>query len=371
MLTLNDEVIARDKLCEKFGIDYKKIEKRPEFEGLGGWTDHANGGKKRFNGGYSKLARFWVEDKATKMPLEIRYSVSRVYRKEMDGYDYQPKRIEIPGEGMQLSEDLDLAVFTFLHPSCALSPFRKGKSNFEFVDAQARAEKEIDELDTLGEALVHAKSISGHNAVILAKGLGIAGVDTMEPKSITAALMKFAQQNPAIYLQKKDQQLTMIEGRIEHFIDKGIFDMQHIGQVRRWVWKSGEREGQTIVDVFNTTANAREALKNHIKQNMAEYMFELNNMGETVSANEAALNYLNSIKDESGESIGNNLPAHLANIGKNGMLPTNFNEATNYLTRLLEKRPSNPVISKFLKSVQEEGLTEEGVNGWIEENIKK
>lgn len=368
MLTVNDKIISRSDLCKQFGIDYDKIAKRPQFEGTQGWKDHANGGKKKFNAGYSKPARFWVEDKATQLPLEIRYAQSRRFSKDVDAYLYEPKRVVFSGEGMQLSEDLDLAVFAYMHPSCALSPFSKGqKSNFEFIDVQARADKKISDLDALGEAIVHAKNISGTNAIILAKGLGIAGVEQMASREVNAALMEYASKNPAVYLQKKNQQLTMIEGKIEHFIDKGIFHLDQIGQVRRWSWTKGEREGQVIIDIVNTTANARESLKNEIKSHLDDYMYLLNNIGDTVSANDAALAALERMTDDAGQVIGNSLPAHLANIGKNGEMPENFNDATTFLTRVLGKRTTNPNIAKFLAAVKE-GLTEDGVDAWLELN---
>lgn len=372
MLTINDDIISRKDLCKKFGVDYAKIEKRPQFEGTQGWKDMANGGKIKFNSGYSKLSRFWIEDKETQTPMEIRYAKTRRFSKDADGYLYEPKRIVFPGEGMQLSDDLDLAVFAYLHPVSRLSPFHKGgKSHFEFIDVQARADKKISDLDTLGEAIVHAKTISGHNAIILAKGLGIPGVEYMGAREVNATLMEFASKNPAVYMQKKNQQLTMIEGKIEHFIDKDVFHMQQIGSVRRWVWTKGEREGQTIVDVINITANPREALKNEIKNHLDEYLHLLNNMDNQVSANEAALATLARMKDESGNVIGNDLPDHLKNIGKNGPLPTNFNESVTYLTRAMSgQRPTNSVASKFLASVND-GLTEDLVEGWIAENVKK
>lgn len=370
-LYLNDEPISREKLCEKFTTAdydcmalYKKVIKRPEFEGKRSWVDNSNGGKKRFNSGYNKLARFWIEDKTTQMPMEVRYAASRRFSKEKDGWDYSPPRVTFEGEGMQLSEDLDLAVFAALYPTSQFSPFHKGtKSDFEFVDVQARADKRVSDLDALGEAIVHAKTINGLNAIILAKGLGIGGIELKSEREVTADLMDYASKNPALYLEKKNQQLTMIDGKIEHFIDKDVFHQDQIGNVRRWSWTKGDKQGQTILDVMQPTANAREALKIHIKNHLEDFLFELNNLTSEITANENAQKTL--------EKLGaTEVPEHLKNIGKSGEMPTNFNEATLYLTRAnAGKRPSNVHTSKFLQAVKD-GLTEEGVPVWVEENMK-
>jgi len=365
-LYVNDTPISRQDLCKTFNCSelYNKVVKRPEFEGKRQWIDTANGGKKRFNAGYSKLAKFWIEDKNTQMPTEIRYAASRRFSKEKDGWDYSPHRVNFEGEGMQLADDLDLAIFAALHPSSAFSPFHKGsKSDFEFVDVQARADKRVADIDALGEAIVHAKAITGLNAIILAKGLGIAGIDQKSEREVTADLMDYAYKNPALYLEKKNQGLTLIDGKIEHFIDKDIFHMDQIGNVRRWTWTRGDKQGQTITDVLQPTANAREALKIHIKNHLEDFLFELNNLQSEITANENA----NKVLEKMGQT---EIPEHLKNIGKGGAMPTNFNEAKLYLTRANGgKNPSNVKTSHFLKAV-EAGLTEDGVQGWIEENMK-
>jgi hypothetical protein len=370
-LYIDDTLISRQELCRKFTTPewdgeefYKKVVKRPEFEGKRVFIDAINGGKKRYNAGYNRLARFWIEDKKTQMPMEIRYAATRKYSKEKDGWDYQPPRVIFDGEGMQLSEDLDLAVFAALHPDSEHSPFHKGtKAAFEFVDYQARADKKVSDLDALGEALVHAKMITGLNQIILAKGLGIAGIDMKSEREITAELMDYASKNPKLYIEKKNQQLTMIDGKIEHFIDKDIFHMEQIGTVRRWTWTKGDKQGQTITDVMQQTANAREALKVHIKNHLEDFIFELNNLQAEVTANENAQKVL--------EKLGQTeVPEHLKSIGKNGALPTNFNEAVLYLTRMNGgKRPPNTKISPFLKAI-EAGMDEEGAKEWFEQNMK-
>lgn len=371
MLVINDKIISRTDLCKKFDVDIDRIKKRPEFEGLKSWTDHSNGGKKRFNAGSSVLARILVEDKNSELPLEIRYALSRRKNKDNDDYDYSPVRVTFEGEGMQLSEDLDLAVFAYLHPTNALSPFHKkgDKSSFEFVDSTARATKRINDLDALGEAIVHAKTISGEDARILAKGLGIAGIEHKEDREVSAELMDFASKNPAVYLQKKSQRITMIEGQIEHFIDKGIFKQDTIGETRRWSWAAGQRTGETILDIYNVTQNARESLKNHILSDLNNYMFLLNNMKDSISARDKAIRDLETIPDtQTGEMIGNSLPQHLKNIGSGGVLPTDFNSAKEYLLAKTGKSFAPKVLAALYKGVNDKSITDENIAEWMSEN---
>lgn len=371
MLVINDKIISRTDLCAKFGVDIERIKKRPEFEGLKSWIDHSNGGKKKFNAGSSVLARILVEDKNNELPLEIRYAISRRKNKDNDDYDYSPARVTFEGEGMQLSEDLDLAVFAYLHPTNALSPFHKAgdKSSFEFVDTTARASKRINDLDALGEAIVHAKTIAGQDARILAKGLGIPGIEGKEDREVSADLMDYASKNPSIYLQKKSQRITMVEGQIEHFIDKGIFKQETIGETRRWLWTAGQRTGEVILDIYNVTQNAREALKNHILNDLNNYIFLLNNMNDSISSREKAIRDLDQIPDPAtGNVIGNQLPDHLKKIGSGGVLPTNFNEAKEYLLGKTGKSFAPKTLAALYKGVNEKTITDINISDWMIEN---
>lgn len=371
-LAINDKILSREEVCKKYSIDIAKIVKRPEFESKRSFIDAVNGGKRQYASGSSVLARILSEDKDSHLPVEIRYYVSRKKDKEGD-WQYEPYRIEMAGNGMVLGEDLDLAVFTYLHPTNELSPFHKdgSKAQYEFIDTTARAQKKVNSVSALAEAIVHAQTIKGDNARILAKGLGIPGVEPMEELEVTAALLNYAQANPVVYLQKKSQRITMIEGQITHFIDKGIFQENRVGNVRRWVWTAGPKTGETIVDLFNTTINSREALKNHIFGDIDNYLFLLNNMNDSISAREHAIRALEEMKDEeTGETIGNDLPEHLKRIGQGGKLPTTFKEGLEYLTGKMGKRPSNTQASAIFKGVTEGSITDDNVEEWMLRNCK-
>lgn len=374
MLLINGEIITRTDLCNKFNVNIDKILKRPEFEGTNGWMDLANPGKKRYPAGSNHLARFFVTD--GELPIEIRYcETRRKDPKDSDLWIYHPVRIDMPGAGEQFSGREDLAVFWFFHPVSGLSPFHKkgDKPKFEFIDTTARADKRINDLDALGEAILHAKTIKGEDAMILAKGLGIQGLQFREEREITAELMDFAMKNPSMYLQKKDQRITMIEGQIEHFCDKDIFKVNSMpgSDVRRWTWTAGQRSGETILDIYNVTVNAREALKNHILNDLNNYIFLLNNMNDSVSAREKAIRDLDTIPDvKTGEQIGNALPAHLAKIGSAGLLPTNFNEAESYLLVKTGRNQSKQKSAALYKGVNAKEITDENIEQWIEENCK-
>lgn len=373
-LSLNDKVISRKELCEKFSINYEQIEKRPEFESKRTFIDRANNNKKQFGAGNSVIARILSEEKGTMLPQEIRYYTSRVKDKDGD-YTYTPYRVQFEGQGMLLGEDLDLAVFAYLHPTNELSPFFKGdkgaKAAFEFVDHTKRAQAKVNNIDALGEAIVHAKTIQGQDARILAKGLGIGGVEAMSELEITAALMDYAHNQPQIYLQKKGQRITMLEGQIQHFIDKGIFKETRIGDVRTWKWDAGVKKGEKVLDIYTTTANSAESLKNHIFSNINDFVFLLNNMTENISARDEAIKALENIPDESGKMIGNALPDHLKNIGSAGKLPTNFAEGMEYLTAKTGKRVPNKTAAAFYKGVNEKIINDDNVTEWIDSNVKK
>lgn len=370
MLLLNGEIISRTDLCKRFDVNIATIVKRPEFEGTNSWPDLANHGKKRYPAGSNQLARFFVED--GELPMEVRYcETRRKDPKDSDLWIYHPVRVSMPGAGQQFSEDLDLAIFWYFHPINALSPFHKKgeKSKFEFIDTMARAGKRIDDLDALGEAILHAKTITGEDARILAKGLGIQGLHGKEDREVTAALMDFAHKEPSVYLSKKGERITMIEGQIEHFIDKGIFIQDTIGETRRWKWSAGQRSGETILDIYNVTINAREALRNHILNDLNNYLFLLNNMNDSISARDKAIKSLDTIPDvKTGQVIGNELPEYLKSIGKAGVLPRNFNDAVDYLQLRTGRRQSNVKNAALHKAVVSGEIHDGNIGQWIEEN---
>jgi len=384
MLFVDKKQVTREELAFRFGIDLKKIEKRPEFEATKSFIDRINGGRKKSPAGHNTLCKFMVQDPKTKMTVEIRYAETNNQRVVGDRVidKFEPRQIVFSGSAMAFDKtnptDLDKALYLALYPSNAFSPFRterSGKAKHEFIDTSARAEKRIGEINNMGEAILHATQVDGEDMRIFAKGLNIAGIEYKEDREVRADLMEYAQKNPTVYIKAKDSQLTIIEGRIENFIDKGIFKLEQIGNVRRWTWTSGPKEGEIITDIINTTQEAKQALKNHIFNNINEFMPLLNTLTQTLSSRITAEKALKDLAEQSAgqqiasqqfkQTIGDELPEHLKNINSTeqidlGGLPTSFAEATDYLEKAVGKR-TPALASKLMKGINAGEITEDNI----------
>lgn len=385
MLLVDKKQVTREELAFRFGIDLKKIEKRPEFEATKSFIDRINGGRKKSPAGHNTLCKFMVQDPKTKMTVEIRYAETNNQRVVGDRVidKFEPRQIVFSGSAMAFDKtnptDLDKALYLALYPSNAFSPFRterSGKAKHEFIDTSARAEKRIGEINNMGEAILHATQVNGEDMRIFAKGLNIAGIEYKEDREVRADLMEYAQKNPTIYIKAKDSQLTIIEGRIENFVDKGIFKLEQIGNVRRWTWTSGPKEGEIITDIINTTQEAKQALKNHIFNNINEFMPLLNTLTQTLSSRITAEKALKDLAEQSAtqqlassqpyqQTIGDELPEHLKSINSTeqinlGELPTSFAEATDYLEKAVGKR-TPALASKLMKGINAGEITEDNI----------
>jgi hypothetical protein len=381
MLFIDKKQVTREELAFRFGIDLKKIEKRPEFEATKTFIDRINGGRKKSPAGHNILSKVMIQDPKTKMTVEIRYAETNNQRVVGDRVidKFEPRQIVFTGSAMAFDKtnpvDLDKALYIALYPSNAFSPVRterSGKAKHEFVDTSARAEKRIGEINSMGEAILHATQVNGEDMRIFAKGLNIAGVEYKEDREVRADLMEYAQKNPTVYIKAKDSQLTIIEGRIENFVDKGIFKLETIGSVRRWSWTSGPKEGEIITDIINTTQDAKQSLKNHIYNNINEFMPVLSNLTETLSSRivaekalQAASQTLETLNAPFQQTIGDELPEHLKNINviepiNLGGLPTSFAEATDYLEKAVGKR-TPALASKLMKGINTGEITEDNI----------
>mgnify|MGYP001568042253 FL=1 len=133
-----------------------------------------------------------------KIKVEIAYALST--RTETVGNIErtinEPRYITYKGEKFSFKEDIDKALWMYLHPMNKFSPLRdadsKAKSGFEFIDVGKRTKARMTEMSGLRKALDHAEHIDDYNLVIMAKGLGFGGVDSKDPEELRADLMSFA-----------------------------------------------------------------------------------------------------------------------------------------------------------------------------------
>lgn len=332
MLFENRKQVDAEYLMTKYGTleDYNKILKKPSFEAAKHRKriDSVNGGRVKTNKGAMMRSSFMATDKTSKLKVEIRYADSNntkiVGDKVVD--QFEPRYVKAEGANFSFQNNIDLAVYMFLNSNNELSPLRntmnKAKPKFEYVDTKKRAVAKTERIDGVGKAMEHSRNLKSEDLIILAKGLGIKGIDKKEPEEVRADIMEFALNHSKIYNEKVDTQLTFIEGRIWNLIDKGIVRLTTVGSIRRWTWVTGERSGEHILDIANVTQDARQMLKNHFFNDIRTYMPILNSITSEISASDKAKRDLEIMEEENMQTvivpayqeekvIGDALPAYL------------------------------------------------------------
>lgn len=262
-------------------------------------------GTKRMKHGFGLEfpSHFFVKD-AEGNTVEIRYATSQSTRNyENRTVDtYEPRAVKFMGEAEQ-KNDLDEAVYFYLHPKNESSPFRATGNftslpDYVYDDKQAKAQNKLKQMDMLTEALVHARRVVGEEMEIFARGMGIVNVENIGEDEIRSQLAQMAQQDPYNYLRKKDSRVTEFEGKVYHAIEKGILTVQDTFGNKRWVWGAGKEKGRTIVDINVAESDITGVLMTHLKENIGDYYDALENAKKSINAESNAEAYLNAVRDE-------------------------------------------------------------------------
>lgn len=377
MLFENRKQVDAEYLMKKYATveDYNKIVKKPSFEAAKHRKriDRVNNGRIKTNKGAMMRSSFMATDKTTNLKVEIRYAVSNNEKIVGDRVidQFEPRYVKAEGANFSFQNNIDLAVYMFLNSNNELSPLRnplnKAKPKFEFVDTKKRAKDKTERIDAVGKAMEHARNLKEADVIILAKGLGLKGVDKKDADEVRADLMEFALNKSKIYNEKVNTQLTYIEGRIWNLIDKGIVKLSNVGSIRRWTWVSGEREGEHILDIANVTQDARQVLKNYFFSDINAHMNILNNITNDVSAREKAERDLQAI--EEANSVPVTTPAHQEEKVIGDALPA-------YLKEPSQEYTESKNAPKFTESDAIAALTDEfgnpphhmKVRAWLTKN---
>lgn len=212
--------------------------------------------------------------------VEIRYCTNRTPDVKTHGQTeiFAPKKVPFEGKAEFVRED-DLAVYYYLHFYNEASPFRGSGMEFEgkpfeyaFQNDEAKANAQIAFIELRSKATQHAMTLEGEEMLIIAKGLrngnarAIEGVEAMEPQTVRAHLMQYADAKPKDYLEQANSQVNHIEGLIFDAMDKDVFVLETGGSVNRWIWARGVKKGELIVELAKNSPDHRQALITHIQQ---------------------------------------------------------------------------------------------------------
>lgn len=333
MLFEDRKKVSAEYLMKKYATleDLKKVLKKPSFEIAPHRKkiDRVNGGRIKTPAGNAFRSNFYATDPETKTRVEIRYALSHnpriVGTTVID--NFEPRYVNFDGSVKEYAGDQDLAVYMFLNPNNAGSPLRdknnKAKAKIDYIDARKRNDDKAKDIAIATQAMAYASALGHKDALILAKGLGIKGINKKDEDLVKVDVQEYAMKNPKQFMLKVNDQTTMIEGRVMHLVDKNIIKLTQIGNVRRWLWTSGAFKDEILVDVINPSQDPREALKNHIFSDINKYHNILNGLADSVDSRDKARQdlakaevvYMDEVK------VGGDLPEHLKSVNDEFVYP--------------------------------------------------
>lgn len=274
MILINKVQIKLSDLQKRLGIaiPIDKIQKKPLFEINPAYVykDPANGpGAVKHRQGISFPPVF-----RGKLPngddVEIRYCTTITPNTKTEGRTdtYAPRMVDFDGKAEFIADDIEKAVFFWLHTYNETSPFRVKGRPFEYslVDDDARATAIISNLKLRTKATSHADNLNDQEMLIVAKGMRIQGVNNMDKLMVRAQLMQMASERPSEYLNKAESQVNHIQGLILDSIDKGIFVIDNAYNTKRWKWGMGAKAGEIITEMSNNVPDDKEALIQYISE---------------------------------------------------------------------------------------------------------
>lgn len=388
MLYYGEEQITRQALADIVGVNLAELEKRPSFENKKNVVDRVNGGRIKSGSGMRRRSHFFMVDPKTRLTTIVRYvqSVNRS-ASNPDFVSYEPRYVEFKGAKKSFQEDLDLALFFNICPDSANSPLRAGnkkltkaKPKFEFIDHKERSKSKREKIYGMSQAIRHAEETDYATLLILAKGMGMKGIDAKEEEELRADMMEFAATHPKQYMDKSNSELTLIEGRILHLADTGAIEMERIGSTRVWKWSAGDKEGQRITEVINQTEDARKALVKYLMNNLQHNLAVINNTVGDSTARINAQKYLKSIETPTGrvseDEIGDDLPDYLKE--KKEVEETTEVEDKEYRKELMEmlsswkpgeKKASWGDVKLVFDAVRSGEITKDEIRGFVKKNL--
>lgn len=313
MILIDKVQMTTEDVAEMFNVPLTKLTKRPEFD-LNESRKNTKkiGQSKEISSPAGTRVPAYFMGKWKGKVIEIRYAeaINQVYKGEKLVDEYHPLKVMFSGEAMLVeSTDPDLAVYFYLHPLQETSPFRdqiKERWHWSFKDLVARSTKELEKFNTLREALNEIEDLDGEKLKVVAKGMGISGVDSMEEVTIKAELSKKAAENPETFMANLTKKEIMFRGLILNGIDRSLFKIKDNFGNKSWVWGAGKFTGSPVVDIVSDTIPHTEVLVNHILSNINYYYAEIMNVTSSLNAKEVATDYLNNSDFDLDSVLGGN-----------------------------------------------------------------
>lgn len=285
MIFVDNEIVTKQKMFTLLGVPENSIprsrEKRFRFN-----TRVDSDGNKRH------LKTLLCNEYSVYVPSinrDVRVRWANQQKKDKEGnFEYFPSdnTLESGEAGEARINDEMVFLFWYVCPFNRQSPFRKagGMTYYEFLDNDhlAKTANEIEETRIMALSLIFGlNSWPISRLKMLAKGMGIAGVDDMTNDVVKTILRERAYKDPSLFLNQAESREVQFSGKIQEAIDRHIITLSSVNGMQRWYLGSKE-----IIPV-QYGIDARTILDDHLSAKWYMYSDEINNLleGTTVASN--------------------------------------------------------------------------------------
>lgn len=284
---------------------------------------------------------------------------------------HDPKAIEFPGGVFSFEErDLEKVVYLYANPNCFDSPLREKNKPYKYShnNLKAASRNKAQEMNDRQKAFMHATNVDESEVKVLAIGLGLQLMPHADATDIRAELQEYAMNNPKVYLEKTSTETVKFEGMIQEALDSGRILKKTHGSIVSFEWGMGSRKGDQIMVVSGQGINHTRELKQHMKQNIADYYNDLAILNRDIAADAKAEQFLRMAKQGAPKEV---FTPHVEKLGFDSVV--DFNSAKAYLASLHPEggEPAPRNASEFYKLVASGDITAENVDELAKNYIKK
>lgn len=217
-------------------------------------------------------------------------------------YFYEGKDFHVP------ANRLEEAVFFYLHPNCAQSPFFDGRAEWSLVDREANAKKEYDamlNITSLVSEIGAEKDYQKLKRIALGIKLTVNGQSITIPQNrigsldeVKVQLSNLAIKHPEQFSLAYRDGNMLLAGTVKDAINSGLLILKGVGGgMSKWYWTIGDRSELCTV---NNGVDSFAALLNAV-QNRETFMAFINmvdgNSNQITAPIASLLNGESSIKD--------------------------------------------------------------------------
>lgn len=305
----------------------------------------------------------------------FRYANNVPYRNRDKGdrLVYTPKAIDLPDDDFSFDDknSFDQAVYIYCHPACSDSPFYDPEkvARFSHNSLTKAVKRKSSKLTKLEDCLRYADNLAESEVKIFAKGLGLTLNEHWTTDDIRVELKDYALTYTDTFYNASQLETVKFDGMIQDAIDNKNIVSVNIVDTVVWNWGSGIYKGIQITSVPRGVGDTVLYLKNHIKENIAQYDEILVNLNKSSYANLKSEEYLRAKKSGVVPATEYQSDADEMKLSE----VVDFKSAGEFLilTHPLQKQSSQKNTKAFLERVLSGDINDDNVSEEIVQYLAK